>query len=108
MKDEKWWDVGTEGSWDCVPLQGQKRGLDWRFASERPSNSAPQTLDCLFLAPVGAVKQGQGQFTSNSTTSGSKLQLPIFTISFLKQSIYMDEMLFIRKNANTTREKETK
>lgn len=31
-----------------VPPPGQKRGLDWRFASERPSNSAPQTPDFLF------------------------------------------------------------
>lgn len=56
---------GTEDSWVCVPLPDQKRGLDWRLASVRPSNSVPQTPDCLFLAPVGAVKQGQGQFTSN-------------------------------------------
>lgn len=40
-----------------VPPPGQKRGLDWRFASERPSNSAPQSPDFLFLAPVGAVKR---------------------------------------------------
>lgn len=81
MKDEKWRDVGTEDSWICVPPPGQKRGLDWRFASERPSNSSPQTPDCLFLAPVGAVKQAQGQFTSDSTTSGSRLQ--IFTLLIL-------------------------
>ena len=73
MKDEEWRDKGTDDSWVCIPPPGQKRGLDWHFASERPSNSAPQTPDCLFLAPVGAVKQDQGQFTSNATTSGSKL-----------------------------------
>lgn len=84
VKEEEKRDVGTEDRWICVPPPGQKRGLDWRFAAERPSNSAPQTPDCLFLAPVGAVKQDQGQFTSNSTTSGSKLQLPIFTSSNLK------------------------
>lgn len=64
MHDE-WRDEGTEDSSLYVPLPGQKRGLDWRFASERPSNSAPQTPDFLFLAPVGAVKQGHGQSTSN-------------------------------------------
>lgn len=63
---------GMWDSWVCVPPPGQKRGLDWHFASERPSNSAPQTPDCLFLAPVGAVKQGQDQFTSTSTTSRGK------------------------------------
>lgn len=67
--------------WVYVPPPDQKRGLDWRFASERPSNSAPQTPDCLFLAPVGAGKQGQDQFTSNSTTSRGKLQLDIHSIS---------------------------
>lgn len=57
-------DRGMGGLMDGVPPPGQKRGLDWCFASERPSNSVPQTPDCLFLAPVGAVKQGQGQSTS--------------------------------------------
>lgn len=74
LKDEVWRDEGTEDSWICVPPPGQKRALDWRFASECPSNSAPQTPDCLFLAPVEVVKQGQGQFTSNSTTSASNIQ----------------------------------
>lgn len=62
--------VRTDGR---VPPPGQKRGLDSHFASERPSNSLRQTLDCLFLAPVGAVKQDQGQFTSISTSSRGKL-----------------------------------
>lgn len=85
VKDNECRGEGTEDGWVCVPPPGQKRGLDWRFASKRPSNSAPQTPDCLFLAPVGVVKQGQGQSTSKSTSSGNIRPLPIQSVVIISK-----------------------
>lgn len=82
---------GTEDSRVSVPLPGQKKGLDLRLASERPSNSAPQTPDCLFLAPVGAVKQGQGQFTYNSTT----LWTSASNVDSIKSHIQTDRLIYV-------------